>query len=462
MNQFYQNSQSAYYYPNNVYQTPNLQYSSNLPSARDPSQERLDTLFNRQSRMLDKLSLERSDPYSPYSSSRYQQNDFTDTLRELQEYQRSMKNLMSKPKKKKTKIIFVPLPPIMNPQFVQPYSPISPNYTPRTLPRGSQSEAVSPYKRGVRRYGQHYYDEPVSYGFNSGEILKWRAPKIFIPKRVETIERLLGVSGILGPDEEKEEEKKEENNNNILDELSPLNKKKKKSSQKSAKSKSNKNMARKKEDVNISKQSNAERVARNHLKQVCWAMVYPDLLMKSVHEAVESKKRLLHGNMAERINNILELATSFIMANLEKQLIDFYSDPHPMNIAPDAEKGLLGMKKTLAEKDIISRGEILIKRLKDIIEGLKQITTEELMPSELLNVLASISGNLSVPPQNYFLDFELSRLHFTYYATLKNVTPIRTKMILSTFMIIRILIHKFLVSPWERFKKVKEGKELIK
>ena len=46
-------------------------------------------------------------------------------------------------------------------------------------------------------------------------------------------------------------------------------------------------------------------------------------------------------------------------------------------------------------------------------------TNGEKLPAEFLRFLASISGNLCIPPQDYFTEFELYRLRFTYYATLK-------------------------------------------
>lgn len=53
------------------------------------------------------------------------------------------------------------------------------------------------------------------------------------------------------------------------------------------------------------------------------------------------------------------------------------------------------------------------------MKALLAATNKDKLPSKFLRFLASISGNLCIPPQDYFTEFELYRLRFTYYATLK-------------------------------------------
>jgi len=46
-------------------------------------------------------------------------------------------------------------------------------------------------------------------------------------------------------------------------------------------------------------------------------------------------------------------------------------------------------------------------------------TRQELLPKDLLDLLADMTHDYNFLPQNYMFNFELQRLNFTYSASLK-------------------------------------------
>lgn len=71
-----------------------------------------------------------------------------------------------------------------------------------------------------------------------------------------------------------------------------------------------------------------------------------------------------------------------------------------------------------------------------------------------------------MPPNNFFFEFEIKRLGFTHFGTLKyvlsylsypdkncrNMTENNSKMIIGMFILIRVLIYQFLLCPGKELK----------
>jgi len=71
--------------------------------------------------------------------------------------------------------------------------------------------------------------------------------------------------------------------------------------------------------------------------------------------------------------------------------------------------------------------------------------------------MASLSEDSGVLPSNFMFDFEVKRLQFTHYATLKMMTPQKSKMIIGCFMLLRILVHKIILRPWTVLPGISKG-----
>mmetsp|Transcript_29161 Transcript_29161/g.26570 ORF Transcript_29161/g.26570 Transcript_29161/m.26570 type:complete len:185 (+) Transcript_29161:1588-2142(+) len=178
-------------------------------------------------------------------------------------------------------------------------------------------------------------------------------------------------------------------------------------------------------------------------------MVYTPILFREVDDAVDSRRRVIHASMMDRLNDYFDFTIDFILDNCEKPLLALYNETISLVVVQGLDKGIFGGSKKLSTKDIGKRGAIMVKKLINVMTALIDATNGEKLPAEFLRFLASISGNLCIPPQDYFTEFELYRLRFTYYATLKDVSPMMIKMICGLFILLRVLILKFLCQPWD-------------
>lgn len=87
--------------------------------------------------------------------------------------------------------------------------------------------------------------------------------------------------------------------------------------------------------------------------------------------------------------------------------------------------------------------------------------TEESFPTGVLDFFAGMACKNGVIPHRFLTNFEASCLEFTHYGTLKNVTPMRIKLLIGMFVFVRGLIHVFLNDPWMFTKNVKESASLV-
>jgi len=94
--------------------------------------------------------------------------------------------------------------------------------------------------------------------------------------------------------------------------------------------------------------------------------------------------------------------------------------------------------------------------LEVLIESLQKIASEQALFSSIFKFLGMLCGNKGIPPQNFFSEFELARMQFSNVATLKNMPSLRSKFIIGTFFLIRIIIYMLLIKPWENVKKIKK------
>lgn len=80
----------------------------------------------------------------------------------------------------------------------------------------------------------------------------------------------------------------------------------------------------------------------------------------------------------------------------------------------------------------------------------------------LFRFLCSISEDSGVLPHNFMFDFEVKRLQFTYYATLKYQTQLKSKMVIGLFILLRVLLHKMIMRPWTVIPGLKKDKVKMK
>ena len=97
-----------------------------------------------------------------------------------------------------------------------------------------------------------------------------------------------------------------------------------------------------------------KKIAKGHLRQICWAMIYPALLFRDVDETVEQRKRAVLAGMPERLNEFMDFAIDFVLENCEAPLLDIYNETESMVIVNGLEKA------KITDQDIKTRGASII------------------------------------------------------------------------------------------------------
>ncbi|CAD8113201.1 unnamed protein product [Paramecium sonneborni] len=141
----------------------------------------------------------------------------------------------------------------------------------------------------------------------------------------------------------------------------------------------------------------------------------------------------------EIVNKAMSECASWILNFAEKDLNQFWSKEESLNWL---ENDQLSEKE---KKYRIDKVKLVIQKLSIIIlENLK----ESNFNSEFFSFLAQITQNFKFPPDQYFFNFEISRLEFNSSGTIKNIKVQQQKMVLAFFIMIRILGFTILYAPW--------------
>ena len=75
-------------------------------------------------------------------------------------------------------------------------------------------------------------------------------------------------------------------------------------------------------------------------------------------------------------------------------------------------------------------------------------TKEELLTKPFLLFLGKWTHNRQIPPQSYLFEFEVNRLAFDTFAQLADVNINRGQMVVSFFIIARMLLFRVILRPW--------------
>eukprot|EP01017_Pseudomicrothorax_dubius_P047855 TRINITY_DN8634_c0_g1_i7.p1 TRINITY_DN8634_c0_g1~~TRINITY_DN8634_c0_g1_i7.p1 ORF type:complete len:123 (-),score=8.75 TRINITY_DN8634_c0_g1_i7:34-402(-) len=78
----------------------------------------------------------------------------------------------------------------------------------------------------------------------------------------------------------------------------------------------------------------------------------------------------------------------------------------------------------------------------------------------MISFLRSYVAERSIPPQSFYFTFEVKRLMFTHYGTLKGMNHKRVTMLLSLLILVRVLIYKLILRPWEMLPSLKKTEVL--
>eukprot|EP01017_Pseudomicrothorax_dubius_P043394 TRINITY_DN7217_c0_g1_i3.p1 TRINITY_DN7217_c0_g1~~TRINITY_DN7217_c0_g1_i3.p1 ORF type:complete len:604 (-),score=119.35 TRINITY_DN7217_c0_g1_i3:60-1802(-) len=196
---------------------------------------------------------------------------------------------------------------------------------------------------------------------------------------------------------------------------------------------------------------------RRRLRVAMWAVSYIVFLFGYVRRKVANRRNIVSKELTVKIEQASIDSIQLISSTVQKVLNTIYTEKKSLCFIMNAEKGLLGGKVALEYEEIEARLEVIKKHLKSLVETLGEKISQETVPGTLIEYFALLTQVKGIVPQNFYFDFELRRMEFTIYATNKNYKPERTKMIIAFQILIRTLIYKFLLRPWEVNPKVKKG-----
>lgn len=93
-------------------------------------------------------------------------------------------------------------------------------------------------------------------------------------------------------------------------------------------------------------------------------------------------------------------------------------------------------------------------RCKGFLDNMITATKEDLITKPFLLFLGKWTHNKQIPPQSYLFDFEVNRLAYDSFAQLSEMNVNRAYMIVSFFIIIRMLLNRIVLRPWSVIDKI--------
>jgi len=189
--------------------------------------------------------------------------------------------------------------------------------------------------------------------------------------------------------------------------------------------------------------------ARMRIQTYMWVLMYGRVLAKTVQKKASERRENISQAICLNYETHFANAEAFLISAGEKYIRELVLEP---------KLELFCYKKALNDKVLDVRINFIAERVKGLFDKLIQRTTFDALGKNLIHFMISMSESTGVLPRDFMFDFELKRLQFTYYGTLKQMTPNRSKMIMGSLILIRILIHKIILRPWTVFYDIKKTK----
>lgn len=206
------------------------------------------------------------------------------------------------------------------------------------------------------------------------------------------------------------------------------------------------------EEINKMKQEKKAK-ARKALKNILWAAAYPKLILAFTRRKVIRRKTTVYKTIIDGFGYFNNNAQDFFAENLFKQIKAFYLERKSMVLTSGEEKGLFGSKKISSDEIEDKVKNLIMPKMRALLNQLIHCTMEGTFPVQLAEFIANISENGCAPPNHFLFEFEIRRLQYTHYGTLKNLTDNHSKMIIGMFLLMRVLIYQFFVKPWTEIRK---------
>ena len=180
------------------------------------------------------------------------------------------------------------------------------------------------------------------------------------------------------------------------------------------------------------------------LRVIGWVVLFPIFAYSSTLKRRRKEKASLTKSMEESIGIFKEVTKQWILKAIRIPLFSIISNP-------DLDLDILGRSmapKGLGVEDLRPEGKVLKLqvRVKGMLEALAEQTTVVGMPAPLRTFLEQLISDGAFLPISYLLSFESSRLDRDVFGSLRDQTPIKQELLLSFFLISRVLIKEILLT----------------
>ncbi|CAD8202664.1 unnamed protein product [Paramecium pentaurelia] len=188
-------------------------------------------------------------------------------------------------------------------------------------------------------------------------------------------------------------------------------------------------------------QTKSRKRGKRNLKIILKALTFLLMYFLEMKRQILKRKKLQANkeNSLEIVNQAMQEGADWILNFAENDLNVFWSKKESLNWLENDQ---------LSDKEKINR----INKVKLFIQKLSIILSENMKESsfkpEFFSFLAQLTQNFQFPPDQYFFNFEVSRLEFNSFGAIKNIKVPQQKMVLAFFIMIRLLGFTILYAPW--------------
>jgi hypothetical protein len=184
---------------------------------------------------------------------------------------------------------------------------------------------------------------------------------------------------------------------------------------------------------------------KRKFRVIGYVVLFPIMAFSSMMERKSRSKLANIKTMEESIKVYIEVGKSWVIKAVRNPLISVLNDPSlDLNIA--SKDRMWSNSAVEANKMKVMKLQV---RIRGILEGFRDNTTEVEMPGPFRLFLGKLTSQGTFLPGSYLLPFEKSRLEFDSFGALKSQSDSKKKMMISFFLITRILIGMLLLKPEE-------------
>jgi hypothetical protein len=203
--------------------------------------------------------------------------------------------------------------------------------------------------------------------------------------------------------------------------------------------------------------------AKRRLRILFWKMIFANFLFVMARRQAIRRRDTSGKEYFDHIGSYLEETVMTVFHCTERALLTLVNEKRSICMVSLCEKGVFGGTKRLSVGEIEERCKSVFTIAKTFLDDLSDRMKDKGAFSPSLTVfLRKYIKSKAFLPQDFIFDFELKRLCFTNYGDTKMMTPQRSKMLLAFWILVRALIFRVILKPWEIIKTLNAKDEVLR